>query len=70
MRPLTLQHLRDEPLDRLIRELDERLAAVMAPHRIGDPYPQVSVRDWALVAGVALRIFEIIRERESGGSES
>ena len=50
--------------ENLIREMDGRLAAMLGPHRIGDPWPEVGVRDWALLAGVVLRIFETMRQSE------
>ena len=58
--PLSFQHLRRVPLDTLARELEVRLSSKLAPHRIGDPWPQVTVNDWCTLTGYMLRLGEKI----------
>ncbi len=62
-KPLTIEDLRDEPIERLVRDVEARLAAVLGPHRLGDPWPEITVLDWCLLAGLLLRTVERQEDR-------
>lgn len=64
-RGLTVSDLRDAPLERIAREVEDRVASILAPHRIGDEWPTVTPNDYARLAGLVLRLIEKIEKQEA-----
>jgi hypothetical protein len=61
-RALTSEYLRDAPIEEIVSEAEDWLAESLRPHRIGDD-AEPSIRDVALVLGLAVRLY---REMKGG----
>ena len=62
-RPLTIEHLRDAPIERVVHEAEDRLHGLLGSHRWGEGYGYSPI-DVAYALGLALRIYYAAKERE------